>query len=180
MERYGNKLTEKYIQDAIELCYAHSHYFLRNLFVFDWESDVLYKTRVGYWYEIEIKLTISDFKNDIKHKTDKFRTLENGDLYKRGEIHYKVTKSEEEIYRPNYFSYCVPHELTGTIVSKGLLPEYAGLYGIKIYDGSGVGCLSCHKHPIRLHSNIIDDYRLNLAEKFYFHYKKEYDINRGW
>lgn len=41
------------------------------------ESDFLLKTKSGYWYEAEIKISFSDFKADFKKK-EKHQILENG------------------------------------------------------------------------------------------------------
>lgn len=143
-------LTESKIQEILDREYAkRTEYQLENLYVFDWESDYLIKTKAGYWYEFEIKISLSDFKNDKKNKKKKFDLLESKD---------------ENKLCPNYFSYCVPKELTEKV--KDFLPSYAGLYEI-----------SEHFYPVqikapeKINNRKMTDEDLNLTKKFYYNYK---------
>lgn len=159
-----SKLSEKRIQEVLEQYYmSQPYYILTNLYVFAWESDFLIKTKAGYWYEVEIKISLADFKNDAKNKTEKFKILgAPGD-------------EMEQIYRPNYFSYCVPEELVDKV--KDLVPPYAGLFSV--YDGR---FLHCVKAPEQLHSRKLQDDELRLTEKFYYNYrenKRKYDNVRS-
>jgi hypothetical protein len=52
-------------------------YLLNNLYIYQWESDYLGITKSDYAYEIEVKISVQDFKNDFKNKKDKHLLLEN-------------------------------------------------------------------------------------------------------
>lgn len=157
--------TEQGIQQALNREYLSTwHYLIHNLFVFGWESDWLARTKAGYWYEVEIKISLSDFKNDFK-KLDKHAVLRTGWLHPRWGL---CCKRE---LRPNYFSYCVPETLVEKVAP--LVPEYAGLIGVSEY-----GHLVWHKAPPKLHTDKITDEQLNLAEKFYYNWKEQLRRNR--
>ena len=147
--RKGNFVfTEQNILERLRWGYmSNPAYAIANLFVFEWESDFLLKTKAGYWYEVEVKISRSDFKNDRKHKPEKYDILEG----RKGGL------------RPNYFSYCVPEHLLDKVAD--LVPPYAGI--IKV-DSYGRVCIVRMPHP--LHSEKISDERLNLLEKFYYNY----------
>lgn len=145
------KLTEGKIQEVLRNKYlSKPKYELENLFVFDWESDYLAKTENGYWYEVEIKVSLADFKNDRKHKKEKYNILESDDPDRRC---------------PNYFSYCVPENLVEKV--RDLIPDYAGLYYIPSYGG----IVSCEKYPEKILERKLTDDELNLTEKFYYNMK---------
>lgn len=60
-------INKSYIQKRLLSGWKSTHqYVMENLYVFDWESDFLLKTKSGYWYEAEIKISLSDFKADFK------------------------------------------------------------------------------------------------------------------
>ncbi|MBR5043025.1 MAG: hypothetical protein IKX67_07270 [Bacteroidales bacterium] len=122
-------------------------YAIANLFVFDWESDFLLKTKAGYWYEVEVKISRSDFKADRKHKPEKYNILE-GRRYG---------------LRPNYFSYCVPEDLLDKVAD--LIPDYAGI--VKVTSWGTVRIARC---PRQLHGEKLGDDELKLLEKFYYNY----------
>lgn len=150
--------TEGEIQRALNLEYLSNPKFLvHNLYVFGWESDYLAKTAAGYWYEVEIKISLADFKADFK-KTQKHNALRN-----RGWVGREAV--------PNYFSYCVPKPLMDKV--RPLLPDYAGLIGVSEY-----GHLIIDKAPPKLHPIKIEDSDLNLVDKFYYNWKEEKRKNR--
>lgn len=99
--------SENKIQRLLRSKYlSTSKYIIENIYFFkhNWESDMFILKTNGYVYEIEIKISISDFKADRK-KDEKHNTLANGGL------------------RPNKFFYCLPKE----IADKVEIPKYAGL-----------------------------------------------------
>ena len=62
-------INESYIQKRLLSGWKSTHqYVMENLYVFEWESDFLLKTKSGYWYEAEIKISLSDFKADFEKK----------------------------------------------------------------------------------------------------------------
>lgn len=42
---------------------------------------MLIKTRSGYWYEVECKISFADFKNDFTHKWQKHELLKTGEWH---------------------------------------------------------------------------------------------------
>lgn len=162
------KWSEELIQQQLRYSFLSPNsvkYFIENLNIYDWESDVLKITKSGYAYEFEIKISRPDFKNDFKHKKKKHILLES---------------KENSSKIPNYFYYVVPEGL----VSEEEVPEYAGLIYVL---GTIIGNGRVHyqfqeiKKAPKLHSNKIDEISLNLIDKFYYNYihwkhKHEKDI----
>lgn len=170
-----SKYTEEYIQRRLTMGYmTHPKYIIYNLFIFGWESDFLLCTKSGYWYEVEIKISLADFKNDFKHKKDKYEVLQTGALRTElehgewnGELHkYEYTKIIKAYPqpRPNYFSYCVPYYLVDSV--KDLVPKGYGLYCVTEY-----GQIRNIIVPKRLHDKKLTDDELKLTEKFYYAYQ---------
>ena len=91
------QVSELLLQQHLRGWKSNPKYIVENLYVFGLESDMLIKTRSGYWYEVECKISLADFKNDFKNKRQKHELLKTGD---------------EKHRRPNYFYYC------GTLVKK--------------------------------------------------------------
>jgi len=99
-------LTEKDLQLAIYYYRDNiqpNPIMLPNVYLYFWESDLIYITNDDYVYEYEIKLTKGDFKADAKKET-KHRIL----AHQGG---------------PRLFYYVCPHGL----INKDEVPEYAGL-----------------------------------------------------
>ena len=143
---------------------------MENLYVFGWESDFLLKTKSGYWYEAEIKISLSDFKADFKKK-EKHQILENGFKIWKSWKYNPLTKEkieynkEVKTKRPNYFTYAVPWYLEEQV--KPLLPKYAGLL---VLDENGYVLRESVKPP-KLHSEKYSDESLRLTEKFYYNWR---------
>lgn len=145
--------TEEKIQNVLRCTFlspSTKKYEVTNLYVYNWESDYLTLTRNGYVYEVEIKISKADFKNDTKHKVNKHALLEN------------VSKSEKCIVGcPNYFYYAVPEDL----IKPEEVPEYAGLiyvqpWGVKIV-----------KESAKFNKEKQTPESLGLIDKFYFNYQ---------
>lgn len=135
--------TEKEIIEQLRFFMSQPRYKLDNLYVFGWESDCLLLTRSGYWYEFEVKISRSDFKNDFKNKREK----------------HSILSSVSDTKKPNYFYYIVPEGL----VEPNEVPEYAGLLYIK----RGRGINNVKAAPV-LHKTKNDPNSLNLTDKFYY------------
>ena len=164
-------INESYIQKRLLFGWKSTHqYVMENLYVFDWESDFLLKTKSGYWYEAEIKISLSDFKADFKKKK-KHQILENGFKIWKSWKYNPLTKEKIEYNkeiktkRPNYFTYAVPWYLEEQV--KPLLPKYAGLL---VLDENGYILRESVKAP-KLHSEKYSDESLNLTEKFYYNWR---------
>lgn len=143
------QVTEQLLQQHLRGWKSNPKYIVENLYVFGWESDQLIKTRSGYWYELECKISFADFKNDFKHKRQKHELLKTGD---------------EKHRRPNYFYYCVPWYLSEKVLP--LLPDYAGLIVLKA-DGK----LNEIKQAHCLHKQKYTNEELKLCDKFYYAYR---------
>lgn len=141
-------LTESKIQELLIGNFDHL-YQLTNSYIFGWESDYFGVTKSGYTYEVEIKISKSDFKADFS-KTEKHRCLEyghlelitipaqevkkylpTGDTYNRRGIEMPEYDYVPQGYcpliikhnfTPNRFYYAVPSHMTDVNI-----PKYAGL-----------------------------------------------------
>jgi hypothetical protein len=148
--------TEKSMQDALRGFLSNPVYIIKNLYVFNWESDMLFLTRAGYWYEIEIKISRSDFFNDSKKCT--------------GYNHLKSDVLTDPAKKgPNFFYYAIPKGM----ITLSELPTYAGL--IEVDNGYYTVKV---KAP-RLRKTKLDRNCMGLQDKFYFNWKNaEVDIKR--
>lgn len=61
-----SELTVKDIQWQLNVMFSNHQYHLYNSFVYDWECDYFSRTKSVKDYEVEIKLSRSDFKKDMK------------------------------------------------------------------------------------------------------------------
>lgn len=176
--------SEQNIQNIIGAKFlSQPKYVIENLYVFEWESDMLLKTNSGYWYEFEIKISVSDFKHDFV-KTDKHEILSCG----QKKIWYgKWEKGEKVEYyehanrrRPNYFYYAVPSEMVDKV--KDMVPEYAGLISIDLTKRHAwdIGDYSIVKKAPLLHKEKYDDNDLNLIEKFYYRWRDAIKSQRNY
>lgn len=150
------QITEQLLQQHLRRWKSNPKFIVENLYVFEWESDMLIKTRSGYWYEIECKISLADFKNDFTHKWQKH------DLLRTGEWHPLTPSSKHR--RPNYFYYCVPWYLSEKVLP--LLPDYAGLIVL-----TESGKLNEIKRAPCLHQQKYTDEELKLCDKFYYAYR---------
>lgn len=143
------QVSEQLLQQHLRGWKSNHKFIVENLYVFDWESDMLIKTRSGYWYEVECKISLADFKNDFKHKRQKHELLKTGD---------------EKHRRPNFFYYCVPWYLSAKVYP--LLPDYAGLIVLtengRLNEVSRAPCLHKQKYT---------NEELKLCDKFYYAYR---------
>lgn len=167
--------TEHLLQTKLRAFRSNPQYVVENLYVFHWESDMLIKTKSGYWYEIECKISFSDFKHDFT-KEEKHTILQRGENFnsiKKMVYHMegstKVGQWQEcgswkPTKRPNYFAYCVPWYLKEKV--EPLIPEYAGLIILKQN-----GALQEIKKPPLLHKDKYKDEQLNICEKFYYRWR---------
>lgn len=144
LERF--EYTEMRIQDGLRNFMSSPRFFLRNMYVFGWESDVLILTNSGYWYEIEIKISRADFHNDQKHKSNKFNYIADEGTWNK----------------PHYFYYAVPEGM----ISPEEVPSFAGLIYMHRSRPEVI------KKAPKLHKGKIREEGLGLADKFYHHMMK--------
>lgn len=151
-------LTEERIQGVLSeyfLSQSSKRFEMENLFVFEWESDYLCVTKSGYVYECEIKISRSDFANDLKHKRKKFELLNEA----------AEGKDKDKSLLPDYFYYVVPEGM----ISPDEVPAWAGLIHIreigfpfsKVKEARKI----CQDNNER---TLLND---RLLEKFYYAYR---------
>lgn len=156
------KWTEDTIQKVLRYGFLSPNsikYVMENLTVYKWESDTLLVTKSGYAYEIEIKISRADFRNDFKHKKNKHLFLER----KAGDLGAVL----DDRYRPNYFYYAVPEGL----ISPDEVPDYAGLIYIHPLSSWPHFRVDNVKVATQLHKTKFDAERLGLMDKFYYNYR---------
>ena len=161
-EKEEIKWTEDTIQKVLRYGFLSPNsikYVMENLTVYKWESDTLLVTKSGYAYEIEIKISRADFKNDFKHKEKKHLFLER----KAGDLGAVL----DDRYRPNYFYYAVPEGL----ISPDELPDYGGLIYIHPLSSWPHFRVDNVKVATQLHKTKFDAERLGLMDKFYYNYR---------
>lgn len=121
-------------------------YTMNNLKVYlGWESDCLYITQNMIAYEVEIKVSRSDFKRDFKKQKKHFA------LSRATKMHINNI--------PNYFYYACPDGL----IKKEEVPEYAGL--IYVYENTGMSFI---KAAPKLHGEKFQPMKYDLLNKFYY------------
>ena len=145
----SKSLTTKDIVKALRSKFVEQKYLINNAFVFEWESDFLCVSDSGYVYEIEIKVTRSDFKDDFQ-KTNKHTILES-------------KSDNNNLLRPNKFFYAAPKGLLNTIE----IPEYAGLIEITSLDEPAIVSKTA---PFLHREKLMDTIKDSLLEKFYYRY----------
>lgn len=137
--------TEERMQERLHNFRSNPRYVLKNLFVFGWESDLLFLSTSGIWTEIEIKVSRTDFLADLRNKTEK----------------HDVLKDKLNHRKPNRFFYAVPEGL----VQPEEVPEYAGLIWVTEW---WFNVQTVKKAAPSLHRHKITPEDLKLADKFYY------------
>lgn len=154
--------TEKKIQDTLKMYFMSPNtkkYEITNLYVYGWESDYLAVTKSMVAYEVEIKISREDFKNDLNHKKDKHLLFENGDM---------IGRFPKGSPMPNYFYYAVPDGL----ILPGDIPSYAGLIYLHPWG------VSFEKEAKKLTDEKFDPEKMKLTDKFYYNmwnWRDKYD-----
>lgn len=148
------KYTEKSIQESLKRFISSPKYRIENLYVFNWESDLLFLTQSGYWYEIEIKISRSDFYNDAKKKVGKYSKAE--------------FLSNPDKFAPNYFYYAVPKGL----ISLDEIPPHAGLIEVDNIRWDIIKKAPKLRNKIEVPAKF-------LADKFYYNWRSEISNHRG-
>lgn len=126
---------------------SNPRYVMNNLYIYKWESDYLAITGAGYAYEIEVKISASDFRNDFK-KSHKHLTLSG-------------SKTNGVIDAPNYFYYACPEG----IILPSEIPFYAGLL---YFYPEGMGSYRVIKKAPSIHAGKFDVESHGLRDKFYY------------
>lgn len=145
----GN-LTSKDIVKALRIRFINHKYIINNAYIFEWESDFFSVSESGYVYEVEIKVTRGDFKDDF-NKTSKHLLLSES----------KDTENNKK--RPNKFFYAAPKGLLNTIE----IPEYAGLIEVESNGNLHIS----REAPFLHRENSLNLLKDTLLDKFYYRYR---------
>lgn len=168
-------MTVEYIQDRLKNRFGNHDYHLLNKYIFryDWESDYFSVTSSGYCYEVEIKLSKSDFKADFskfKHKI--FSNIEKKLMVVKGremKTYDKALKMDVMVstidirnvcsyLMPNKFYFCCPDGL----ISVEDVPEYAGLIYVKEANWQNINIVKeakfLHKAKLKLKELLFDKF----------------------
>lgn len=155
------KIDAQDVQQALSKRFSDHKYILFNSFIFDWESDYLSVNESHYIYEVEIKVSLSDYKKDFV-KTEKHLLLESASVPQK---------------MPNKFFYACERGLIPSI----WVPEYAGLIEIS-HTSTGMGAEVLKNAPFLHRENIFEKIRGQLLDKFYHKYKRtefeNYELTR--
>lgn len=138
-------MTEKDLQKRLWNKYSHNRFRFLNTYFFDNESDFLTVTAAGYFYDFEIKISVSDFKADTK----KPRHKKMSDVFNKLRHHSVANK----------FWYVVPDGLQHSVE----VPAHAGLLVCMPY-----GLIEIKPAPL-LHSDKLDVKK--LFNKMYLSYE---------
>lgn len=124
---------------------------ISNAFIFPggWESDFFSVSDAGYLYEIEIKVSKSDFNDDFKKKS-KHTLLESAE-------------QEHNELRPNKFFYAVPRGLLPSFS----IPTYAGLIEVNNRNEQAV---VIKEAPFIHQTKLLEKYKTKLLDKFCWRY----------
>lgn len=124
-----------------------------------WECDLWQVTKSGYATEYEIKITLSDFKNDARKQQVQY---EKNDGWK------KYTENKHDLLSagcdrgPSRFFYCVPKSLVEQI--EPLLPDWAGLISFFPVEGWHLSLARVRKDAPRLHRVKVDSKEIELCK----------------
>jgi len=157
-------MTSKDIYNRLRSKYGR--YSIANIYYYRWESDIIVITESDYIWEIEIKISRSDFFADYKKKTPVFR--KSGDFFVPVQTISKHEAIEKKLVKiPNRFYFATP----GGLVDKSELPEHAGL--IEIISG---GIYETKKAPL-LHREKEINYE-KLFQVMYYRHNQLYIDNK--
>lgn len=144
-------LDSKQVIKSIRNKFYNHKYQLNNVFIYEWESDFFTVSESGYVYEIEVKVSKSDFKDDF-NKKDKHQLLESNNPL-------------QDLKKPNRFYYATPRNL----LASSDIPAYAGLLEVDPSTGE----VFITKEAPFLHKNKgIEHLKDILLEKFYWRYRE--------
>lgn len=147
------ELDSKDIISSLQLRFINHKYQINNAFIFNWESDFFSVSESGYVYEVEVKISRSDFKDDF-NKVDKHKLLESVDP---GTCKLK----------PNKFFYAAPRGLLSTT----MIPSYAGLIEVTSPDSMAV---VVKEAPFLHKEDSFTNLKDILLDKFYYRYRDLY------
>ncbi len=123
-------------------------YITENIYLWNWESDMISVTDAGYLREYEIKLNLSDYRQDFKKRKH--------DIFKGGQTN-----------KPSQFWFVIH----GFKLGYGDVPEYAGLMEMVKNKNSGRYYKNIIKPAPRISNvQISDKQKLKLYYTIYNRY----------
>lgn len=147
----SSEMTSKDIVESLRNKFYTHKYIINNTYIYDWESDFFSITELDYAFEIEIKVTKGDFRDDF-NKTKKHTLLESKEAI-------------SNYLKPNKFFYAAPKNLLPTAI----IPSYAGLIEIDPVDRVA----NIVKDAPYLHKETsLNQLKDILLDKFYSRYKE--------
>lgn len=144
------ELDSKDIISSLQLRFLNHKYQINNAYIFKWESDFFSVSESGYVYEVEVKITRGDFKDDF-NKVDKHLLLESAD-------------SQSFSKKPNKFFYAAPKGLLTT----AMIPPYAGLIEV---TSPSAGAIVVKEAPFLHKEDSFTNLKDVLLDKFYYRYR---------
>lgn len=149
----NSPINTKDITQALFIRFSNHRFIINNAYIFDgWESDFITVTESMYVYEIECKMSKSDFQDDFK-KRDKHTLLES-------------TESNNNLSRPNKFFYCAPRGL----IASYEVPSYAGLMEVS-RAGGVLQCTTVKEAPFIHKDDIFSSIKDSLLQKLSWRYR---------
>lgn len=155
-------LTEKLIQNALfdtmfdlkdSKGQQEFYYLTPNVNLFDWESDMIAKSKDERIFEFEIKTSREDFFNDLKKKRTKI-----------------LSNPLDQTRKPNLFYYILPMDC----VKDEEIPEWAGYYFYRHYQCTSRGLIIeffLKRKAVKLTNKLISTQEiLTLLTSVYFKY----------
>ena len=149
----NREVDTKDIVQALFIKFANHRYILNNAYIFDgWESDFITVTESMYVYEIESKMTKSDFRDDF-NKKEKHILLES-----------KEDKSN--LLKPNKFYYCAPRGMLATYE----VPSYAGFMEVA-RTANGLECITVREAPFLHKEDVFSSIKDSMLQKLSWRYR---------
>jgi len=145
-------MTGEYVTDRLYNIHRLDNYAFKNIYYFNWESDLLVITKSGYVWEIEVKISRSDFKADFNKRIP--GKLINGKI-----ITYKHEAIKTGIYGPNRFYFAAPAGL----IKPEELPSYCGLIEDPFFH-------TAKKAPI-IHKRDVINYKALFHTTYWRHHR---------
>ena len=155
-------ITENMIQETLAKKFFND-FFVCNKFYSDFEADFLRVTSAGFMYEYEIKISISDFRNDFKKECT--------DRYRRGEAILKHDMIRSGALSIKHFYFCAP----AGIIPVEEVPDEFGLFEFSKVDSpypANYLDMDLTKKPTAMSEHKVDRaWRVKMMEKTYWDYK---------
>ena len=133
---YSNGMSDNDIIQAIihSLWQPFSYTIAYHTCALGQEADMIVVQRSGYAEEIEIKVTLSDFRADMKNKADKHLQLQRGigkRVWQQSYNDFVTDWSDPKPQPIRRYWFAVPEELQEKVTPE--LPNYAGLIVAKMH-----------------------------------------------